>query len=533
MKLLITFSLLISTFALAQRPDLSKDFKVSIGEPYKRIKALDEYHFQYGSRMLSFKKVNKNFIIERHSLATLNKTPKNSSLTEFGDFIGIEQFKDTVVIFGRKKDKLVAQKLMITKNSVSRPFVFIDEGNAIADDFAFSSRYGYDIGSRINAFGIKKAFDDSKFVVVSRVKHKTNEEEGISNNLNIHVYNQDWSLDWKKTIALPFNSRELRTEDFMVDSLGDFYISATKFEDTSILTTLNKNKDDYSTYIFKIGKKDNNWQKGKLDTDKAIDESILFLDAKKQAFLVGFYTEKQAKGYASGIFSSNLKTIKDEIKTTLHPIPVDTIISYEKRKTIQINKGQRFIDDQEDLEGLKINNVVSNADGSFNVFAEQRYAKRNTSYMSGVTKVFYQYFYRDAYAAKIDGQGSLLWFNQLPKNQFSNRGKKAMSFVNQSFGGYQYLLYWDMYRNIYKNVGDFAELLEMKRQEYLFIVAFKINDITGEVIKEPVINSLDVDKQRISSFKMDKVLTISEHQLILEAHNGRGKNYLVKIEGIR
>lgn len=531
MKYIIYLLAFYSVVVFAQRPDLSENFKVSVGEPYKRIKTLEEYHFQYGSKILSLKKVNKNFIIERHSSTTLNRTPKNTSLAEIGDFIGIEQFKDTVVIFARKKNQLHAQKLMITQAKASRPYVFIRENEGISDDFGFNSRYGYDAGNRINSFGIKKSFDNSKFVVVSQVKHKTVEDSGISSSLNIKVFNDDFTLNWKKTLPLPFSNKELQAEDFMVDPEGNFYVFATKFKNTSLLATLNKSKDDYDSYVFRLTKEATQWETAKLATDKAVGESVLYIDTEKNAVLVGFYSEQEAKGYASGIFSSKLNDFNNPIATTLHPIAIDTIINYEKRKATQINKGQRFIDDKEDLEGLKINKVISNADGSFNLFAEQRYAERNSSYLNGVTNVYYEYYYRNAYAAKIDGTGNLLWFNQLPKNQFSNRGKRAMSFVHQRFGGYHYLLYWDMYRNIYKNVGDFAELLEMKRQEYLFITSFKINDISGEVTKDPIINSLDVEKQRISSFQMDKVLRISDNKLILEAHNGRGKNYMIKIEG--
>ncbi len=533
MKNLFLYFFLLSTIILAQRPDLSEDFNVSVGEPYKRVKTLNEYHFHYGSRMLSLKKVNKNFILERHSTATLNRTPKNKSLPEIGELIGVEQFEDTVVIFARKKNRLLAQKLLVTQPKVSRPFVFISENENIDNDFGFSTRYGYDIGERINAFGIKKSVNASKFVVVSRQKHKTNEELGLSSNLNIHVYHSDFTLDWEKNIALPFNNRELLTEDFMVDENGDFYILASKFDDISLLNSPKKLNDDYSSYVFKIGKDDSQWQIGKLDTNKALGESVLFQNTKKEAVVVGFFFEKEAKGYASGIYSSKIKNITSNIPTTHHNIPIDTIISYEKRKASQIDKGQRFIDDKEDLEDLRINKVISNPDGSFNLFAEQRYAEQNSTYRNGVTNVYYQLYYRNAYAAKIDGEGNLLWFNQLPKNQFSNRGKRAMSYVHQQFGGHHYLLYWDMYRNIYKNVGDFAELLEMKRQEYLFITSFKIDDITGAVTKDPVINSLDVEKQRISSFQMDKIMTLSDKKIILEAHNGRGKNYLIKIEGAR
>ncbi len=317
----------------------------------------------------------------------------------------------------------------------------------------------------------------------------------------------------------------------MVDPKGNFYVLGTRFKEVSLLATLNKNKDDYDSYVLKLTKNAKDWEIGKLNTHKAIGASVLYLNTKNEAVALGFYSEKEAKGYASGLFSSKINTISEQIETNLHPIPIDTIIAYEKRKAGQINKGQRFIDDKEDLEGLKINHVVSRPDGSFNIFAEQRYAEKNSSYLNGVTTLYYQYYYRNAYAAKIDGEGNLLWFNQLPKNQFSNRGKRAMSYVHQEFGGYHYLLYWDMYRNIYKSVGDFASLLEMKRQEYLFITSFKINDNTGGVTKDPIINSLDVEKQRISSFQMDKIVRINDHKLILEAHNGRGKNYLIKIEG--
>jgi len=181
------------------------------------------------------------------------------------------------------------------------------------------------------------------------------------------------------------------------------------------------------------------------------------------------------------------------------------------------------------MEELHINNVVSQNDGSFTLFAEQRYALRNSYYANGATTIKYEFYYKTAYACKLDGRGNLLWFNQLPKNQYGRRGKQMMSFRNLKFKNFHYVLLWEKFGNLYKNVGEFAEILEINRREYMFLATYKINDSTGEVEKLPVLNSLEVDKFRLSSFKMDKAVMLNESNIIFEGYSGRA-NYLFKLQ---
>jgi len=530
-KICCCFLFLSAIVTFAQKPKVTEDFTLTVGPKYKRISNVNEYHFAYGQQLLSLKKINKAFAVQRHSLRNLTTQPTKTTLSDKGDFVGALQLKDTVLVYFRQKNKLISQKLQISINQTFSSETVVSATNTIADDFGFSSRFGYDAGNRINAFAIKKSVDQSKFVVLYTDNKKTNSEDGIlKSKLNIHIYDADMTLDSKRSIPLPYHYKKINTDDFMVDAEGNFFVLASIFEkERTIFGKRTKEDADFHMELFKLSKDSENWEIKKIETEKSIEDAVLYLDAFKKPVIVGFYAEKQVKGYVTGSFSA---TIGEETKISpvLHPIAIDTIKAYEKRKAIQIKRGQRYVDDKEDMEDLRINKVSVQNDGSFTIFAEQRYTLRNSYYANGATTINYEYYYKTAYACKLDGKGNLLWFNQLPKNQYGRRGKQMMSYQTLKFGNYHYILVWDKFANLYKTIGEFAEILETNRREYMFLATYKINDITGEVEKLPIVNSLEVDKFRLSSFKMDKAVLVNESDIIYEGYDGRGKNYLFRLQ---
>jgi len=529
--LLSCFLILCSLYSFAQKPTVTEDFKLTVGPKYKRVSNTNEYHFAYGQQMLSLKKVKKAFVVQRHSLRNLTKLPKGTTVADKGQFAGVIQLKDTVLVFYRQRNKLIAQKLRVSTNQPVSSKTYVDSPNKIADDFGFSSRFGYDAGSRINAFAIKKSVDQSKFVIVcTDDKKSSDEEENGKSIVNITVYNADMTLDWKRSIAMPYNYAKMNADDFMVDADGNFYTLASVFEKKRLTPgKRNKEDSDFHMELFKASKDSEDWEIKKIETSKSIEDAVLYLNAFKKPVIVGFYAEKEVKGYVTGSFSAVIDSTKNNIKPILHPIATDTIKAYEKRKASQIKKGQRYIDDKEDMEDLHINKVIVQNDGSFNIFAEQRYTLRNSYYANGATTINYEFYYKTAYACKLDGKGNLLWFNQLPKNQYGKRGKQMMSYRTLKFGQHHYVLLWEKYGNLYKNIGEFAEILETNRREYMFLATFKINDATGEVEKLPVVNSLEVDKFRLSSFKMGKAALLNESDIVFEGYDGRG-NYLFRLQ---
>ena len=527
---LYIFCFLFTTAAFAQKPIITDDFNLKVGDKYKRVTGDNEYHFVFGQQMLSLKSKKNEFIVERHSLSSLKKQPNNSSINKKGDFVSVLQLKDSVLIYYRQKDKLYSQKLLISKKIVEKPKLIIDSKEKIADDFGFSSRFGYEAGGSINAFAIKKSVDESKFLIIYKNDKKEKVKDKDRDVINIYVYNSDMTLDWKRTIPLPYYFKQMNSDDFMVDGNGVFYMLASKFEkDRVSVGKRNKLDTDFHMELFSTSKEKEGWTISKLATDKSIEDAVLYTSTQNEPITIGFYGEESFKGNVTGAFIAKI-TGEKEITPVLHPISKDTLIAYETRRSSQVNKGKRDEEDFNDLEKIHINKVVSNTDGTYNIFAEQRYTLQSSSYINGVNHVHYMYYYRNAYACKLDGNGTMNWFLQLPKNQMGIKGKQSMSYVHQYFGGHHYILVWDKFDNLRKSVGSYAELLTMNKQAYMFIAAYKIDDYTGKVEKLPVLNALEVDKFRLTSFEMGKVVPVNNSDLVVQAREG-GKSYLFRLRG--
>ncbi|WP_010182721.1 hypothetical protein [Aquimarina agarilytica] len=526
---LLVFSL-VTLSLVAQKPIITDDFSLSVGNKYKRVTGIDEFHFNYGQKLLSLKKLKKGFIIERHNLSDLSKKPNNTSFADKGNFVSIMQLKDTVFVYYRQKNKLLAKKIRISQDKIGKAYTIIDSEEDIADDFGFSGRFGYEAGRRINAFAIKKSVDESKFLILHRKKEKSNESGKAKNVIEIQIYNADTSLDWKRTMEIPYFFKQVNTDDFMVDSQGNFFVLASKFEKERVSGgKRNKLDTDFHMEFFKASKNSEQWSISQLDTDYPIEDAVLYASGKNEPVAVGFFGDENFKGQIVGAFVAKLDG-KENIKPILHRIPNDTLVAYENRRQSQISRGKRGQGDLNDLEKIHINKVVANPDGSYAIFAEQRYVIQSSSYINGVNHIHYTSHYRNAYGCKIDGNGTLNWFNQLPKNQKGINGKQSMSFAHQYFGDNHYVLCWDQFKNLRKSIGDFATELAMNKQSYMFIVAYRINDLTGNVDKLPVVNAIEVGKHRLSRFEMGKVVPISTNDLVIQGHNG-SKSYLFRLRG--
>jgi len=179
MKFLFSYFLIFNCFIVfAQKPKVTTDFKLTVGPKYKRVSNTNEYHFAFGQQLLSLKKIKKAFTIQRHSIRNLTKLPATTTINDKGSFAGALQFKDTVLVYYRQRNKLIAQKLRISSQQPISSKTIINATNTIADDFGFSSRFGYDAGSRINAFAIKKSVDQSKFLILYTDEKKTDTKDG-------------------------------------------------------------------------------------------------------------------------------------------------------------------------------------------------------------------------------------------------------------------------------------------------------------------------------------------------------------------
>jgi len=62
-----------------------------------------------------------------------------------------------------------------------------------------------------------------------------------------------------------------------------------------------------------------------------------------------------------------------------------------------------------------------------------------------------------------------------------------------------------------------------------YFTAYIINHETGEVKKEAIFNTRDFNDTNLEHFETDKILPLSDSEILIEGFEGRNKDFLVKV----
>ncbi|WP_299242632.1 hypothetical protein [uncultured Aquimarina sp.] len=172
-------------------------------------------------------------------------------------------------------------------------------------------------------------------------------------------------------------------------------------------------------------------------------------------------------------------------------------------------------------------NLLNN-DGSFILLGEQRYDSSET-YSRGNSglKTRSWLHYDNIMTTKINADGSLAWMHKLPKRQkgLIGKGKGIMSYAHMFAGDNHYLMYLDNYNNLDDNGSPFL----LRNGFGGFFTISIINDKSGEVKKDVVFQVIDLNGVALKDFQTNKILPLSDSEILLEGLQGRKKGFLVKV----
>lgn len=525
MKALLVFVLLISGFSYGQKPVLSEDFNFKIGEKYKRIKSLSSYYVASGEHMVAIKKGRKDMTIQRFSLKDLKEDVKKRQVIEDkGDFQTVMNLNGKAVAFYTVKDKAFAQRISLTGIIAEKPVLVGSDKDNITNDVGFKSTYGFDAGGRINKFVFKKSFDGTKLLVLFRVKTANDKADKIG----ISVYDSNLKLLWSRKVRLPYASKRIENEDFAIDNEGSFYMTASIFNSGAEEKV--KLENTYRTEVFKIKENPKDIIKSKIELPgKSIMDAVLGLDKQGKVRISGFYVNNDNKTEASGLFSASLSNEGIVSSITKSDIPAGTLEQYALKREERINEGTQDEKDKKDFENLKVNDVVYNEDGSAVILGEQRYVESFTTSSSSGSRTTYKYYYRDVIASKITSDGTIVWFHRLPKYQIGARGKRSMSYLNFKDSGKHYLFHIDDFTNLKRSFDEYPTRYFDGKKEFLYLTSYTIDDVTGEVIKEPILTGSDIRNSRLDNLEVYKAAVLPNQDMIFEAYDGKKNNLLLKV----
>ena len=538
----------------AQDPKLSEDFTVEVGEEYGETDGgFKEFH-KYNGHVIAVNRHKDHLVIQKFDVNTLKEIDRIEHEKFFKDktksgFERIMRIGDNVVLFYAKWDRkkkiesLEAQAISLETLEVGEQKEIIRQEGKIAGYFSVSGN-GFFIThmGTTDKFAYRTSFDGKKILIQYRLKPKTRDDSKSFDRIAINVFNDNLELDWKGQVEMPYTEKKMNNEDYAIDRDGNFYMLASVYEDDSTDEKKKKEEDaNYHLELFKVKKNTNSIVRNEIKIgDKFIDEVILYEDAEANVVIAGtsknpdtgtsrvFFSTKK-KGQATGVFTIKLNGEGAVSDFKSYDFPVELLNKYAtKREKKRIEKKKKDEDAKPAFENLKINNIVANNDGSSLILGEQRYIVERTTYSSsGRSRTTRTYYYRDILAAKIDADGALVWMHKLPKRQVGKRGQRTMSYTHMFAGENHYLLFLDNVKNL--NLPEDEVPYKHTDGKGGYFTAYIINDETGEVKKEAIFNSRDFNDTELEHFETDKILPLSESEILIEGFEGRSKDFLVKV----
>ncbi|OEK09605.1 hypothetical protein A8C32_12950 [Flavivirga aquatica] len=546
--------LLFSINIFAQDPKLSDNFTVEVGEEYGETDGKFKSFFKYNNKVVAINRHKDHLIIQRFDPITLKEVDRIEHEKFFKNkekhgFEKIMRIGDNVILFYAKWNRktqiesLEAQIISLDNLKIGKQKEIIRQEGKIAGSFRVTGNSFFitKIGT-VDKFSYKTSFDEKTLLIEYRLKPKFRDDSKSYDRISINVFNENLELDWKGQVEMPYTEKKMNNEDYAIDKHGDFYMLASVYEDDS--TDEKKKKKEGANYhleLFKVKKNTNTIIKNEIKLgDKFIDEVMLYEDVEGNIVITGtsknpdkgksrvFFSTKE-KGLATGVFTMKLNENGAVSSFKNYDFPLELLKKYatkkEKKKNKKISKEE---DEKPGLRELKINSIVLNNDGSFLILGEQRYTVIRTSYSStGKQRTTITYYYRDILATKINADGTLAWMQKLPKRQIGKRGQGTMSFTHMFAGNNHYLLYLDNVKNL--NLPEDKVPYVHTDGKGGYFTAYIINDKTGEVKKEAIFNTRDFNDTELEHFDTDKILPLSDSEILIEGFEGRNKDFLVKV----
>lgn len=185
-------------------------------------------------------------------------------------------------------------------------------------------------------------------------------------------------------------------------------------------------------------------------------------------------------------------------------------------------------DDVAEFLDLELRDVFIEKDGSMLLIGEQYFIKEHTRYNNGRTTTYYTYHYNDMLVTKIKPDGKLAWMKKLPKRQVGARGQGGMSYSYIPGKDYHYILFLDNEKNRELPLSEFPA--RHADGAGGFLTAYRIDNTTGEVKKDYVLDTRNVQGIELSQFLTSRILSVSSNEFVLESYKKKKEDILIKVK---
>lgn len=536
------FLLLLSSIYSDAQVQLSTDFDVKLGEPYKVIDARSKRYFSVGNnKTLSVKTDRETVFIQMYSYSKngakeASRTEYKKELQKGSQLIDIIQTKDKLhyiyEVYDRKSKNydVFSREINQSKGTLgSAKKVFTSKGKVqrtptnLAGVISIPSTWSLTLQPR---FDIITSFNKEKILIRYRNVPEKKRDAINFDILGFQVFDQNMKKEWGKEVKMPYTEKDMNNLAFGVLSSGNAFMIAQKNKDKKLelftvtsngleITPLDISGDYYFMKLNLNEDTDGNLICAGLYSEDGIDIKVSVggfgsggVSYNTNGF-VYFKMEPTGKILASNDYEFSLELIQQYVSNRI-----------KKRAEKREGKGKAGIED------LKLVEMINQKDGSTVFVCERQYARNE---MWGTdNKTVYHYY--NIVIMKVDVDGNLVWVKKIPKNQAGVNGTGQMSIKYIEGDGYHYVLYVDNPKNLNISIDDAPAT--HKDGMGGFLTACKIDDETGKYEKHTVLDMRNIEDKVAHQFSVTRIYeaSIEDQIFMMEAYLKGKKDAMIKIK---
>ncbi|HNP49253.1 MAG TPA: hypothetical protein PKL85_10470 [Bacteroidia bacterium] len=527
-SMLVLVALFASYVSTAQ-VKFSKEFKITVGEPYKVVDAKSKEYFGDGEgHIVTVKTDGELIVVQRFNVSDgkeigrkeYKDQPDKSELQSVFNVGGKLFYIYTVAKKGDLFDVFCREVNMKQGSMESAKLLFTSKGDlARTEPKETLGAWGLQRGPFLTVY---KSFDDSKVLINYRRIPLIKSDAKNKDILGFYVFDNTMKSIWGDEVTMPHTEKEMNNLAYTV----------TKDGTARMLAYLNEAKSFELINIAAPGKLSN--MKVDIDGNLKFQRFNVKEDNSGNLVCTGFYAkgiDVKVSWTGSASLSWNIDGLKifkmDSQGKVLDnkdfEFPIAMLNQFESKRQQEKNE-KREGEGKAGIPDLVLRDVSVDADGNTMVIGEQHYIRTERT-INGTQTV---YFYGDMVATRIDKDGKLMWMKKLPKDQTGYQGKGGMGFRLVVGKTATYFLYLDNKKNAELSVDKAPAKHSDGKGGYFF--AYKLENATGDVSKHVLFDTDDLQGEEIYQFNTGRIFEPSPDIFFLESYMKKKQDKMIRME---
>lgn len=526
-------SILITSSAVAQKEELkfSEQYNVEAGKPYTVVDGIKHY-LSSDNGILCMKVRGKSWTLQTLSSETLTqKTRKEyTDMPDNADLELFDKFGDRVFVLYSDWNKEGEREQLFKREIDPATGTFLGKGEKILSvngkvtgSLMMSGFYRFKVTDKFEMI----FSEDEKHMLVQYRKVQDRKDKDGPNELGMAIFDQDLNQVWAGDVRMPYDQDIMRVMDYTLDNSGTISMVASIYGGSEEKAK-KREEEDYRYELIRGGTNGATWDITPLDfaSGQKLRSMTLYQESNGDLRAGGFYNKTGKGSAADGVYTCSFDASNKISNAVFHEIPTELINMYVGKRELKKNAKEEEKGEDISFSSMSLSSIFHDDDGSLLLIGEKRYVTvQCVTDSRGNTRCYDVYHADDLLVSRISSTGQLEWMKRIPKRLAQNNVPLGKTYTYMYAYNAHHIFRFDASRNV--------EIAQDEVPEYKgdpIIIVDRINDDTGLVEREAILNTEEVKGIRLYQLGQDRMVRTGDSEILMEAYKKEKEDILVRIQ---